>query len=112
MRKQLAVFLAIVLIGAIGFLSLPIGGMTVTTSGGLLSVRTNVALAVQTTNSYTQPLVQYSAGITRVQGNCRGAGTTSLVSVTMTSTPTAGDVLVAVLGADGKRVIESIICGM
>jgi len=33
MRKRLVVFLAVVLIGAIGFLSLPIGGMTVTTSG-------------------------------------------------------------------------------
>ena len=48
MRKQLALFLAIALIGAIVFLSIPFGGVTITTSGGHLSVSTNVALAVST----------------------------------------------------------------
>ncbi|HUW46100.1 MAG TPA: DUF2341 domain-containing protein [Dehalococcoidia bacterium] len=48
MRKQLAVFLAIALIGAICFLSLPIGGVTINSSTGYLSISTNVALAVNT----------------------------------------------------------------
>jgi len=48
MKKQLTVLLTIVLVGILGLLSLPIGGVEITTSGGHLSVSTNVALAVNT----------------------------------------------------------------
>jgi len=48
MKKQLTVLLTIVLVGILGLLSLPIGGVEITTSDGHLSVSTNVALAVNT----------------------------------------------------------------
>jgi hypothetical protein len=52
----------------------------------------------------------YFDPITRVQGNARGTGTTS-VSVTMASTPTNGNVLVAVIGMNSysaSRTVSSI----
>lgn len=60
MRKQLAVFLAIVLIGALGFLSLPIGGVTINPSSGYLSISTNVALAVNTLPPDTTAMRSYN----------------------------------------------------
>lgn len=48
MKKQLAVFLAIVIIGALGFSLVPISGVSITTSDGYLSISTDVVLAVNT----------------------------------------------------------------
>ena len=60
MKKQLTVLLTIVLVGILGLLSLPIGGVEVTTSGGHLSVSTNVALAVNTLPTGTPAIRSYS----------------------------------------------------
>jgi len=69
MRKQLAVFLAIILIGAMGFLSLPIGGVTINISTGYLSVSTNVALAVNTLPPKIPIVQSYSPTIIDIQVN-------------------------------------------
>jgi hypothetical protein len=55
------------------------------------------------------PSVKANPGIVRVQGNARGAnsGTTTSITVTMASTPTSGNVLVAVIGY-GDAAISSI----
>jgi hypothetical protein len=45
------------------------------------------------------PAVYALQGIARVQGNCKAIITTSKANVTMTSTPTSGDVLVLTFGA-------------
>jgi hypothetical protein len=40
----------------------------------------------------------HATGITRVQGNCKGTGTSSPIVVNMTNTPISGDILIAVVG--------------
>jgi hypothetical protein len=56
------------------------------------------------------PTVKANPGIIRVQGNARGTSVTSTISVTLASTPTSGNVLVAVIGffASASRSVSSI----
>jgi hypothetical protein len=55
------------------------------------------------------PLVQAQSGITRVQGNARGTSTSDNISVTLASTPTYGDVLIATISAYGPaRALDDL----
>jgi len=70
MRKQLAVFLVIALIGAIGFSFVPAVGVTISPSTGYLSISTNVVLAVSTIEGpasnpvFSPPMTWYDSDYT------------------------------------------------
>jgi hypothetical protein len=86
MKKQLAVLLTIVLVGILGLLSLPIGGVEVTTSGGHLSISTNVA--------YASPDVLNSSPTTNTTGawtNATGAYTDGGTYANITSGTPSGN---------------------
>lgn len=46
--------------------------------------------------------------ITRVQGNARGTSLTNSISVTMTSTPTSGDMLIATIGTYSSTAFATV----
>ena len=67
-----------------------------------------VLVAVMTVVPLT-PQVHASGGIIRVQGNSRGTSTTSSISVTMASTPTSGNLLIACIGSlDSNPSYDSV----
>jgi len=50
----------------------------------------------------------HANGITRVQGNARGTGTSSPIAVTIGSTPTSGNVLVAVISSGSSTAYRTV----
>jgi len=53
-------------------------------------------------------VVYANPSITRVQGNARGGGSSSPLTVTLVQTPTDGNVLIAVIGSYGSTGISSV----
>jgi hypothetical protein len=86
MKRQLTVLLTIVLVGILGLLYLPIGGVEFTTSGGHLSVSTNIA--------YASPDVLNSSPTTNTTGawtNATGAYADSGTYANITSGTPSGN---------------------
>jgi hypothetical protein len=54
------------------------------------------------------PRVKANPDVTRVQGNARGTSTSSTISVTMASTPTSGNMLIAAIGTDDTTSFSTV----